>query len=152
MPTYLYRCDLHGDWEEWRSINDESRPPCPECGVQPDIVMVPPLISVDALPNKAPDAKRTMAMDRAWDKDLPAYKALRKNGLQPRGIDGCHQIEAEAKDRLEVEMGKKIEPKHLSRVKDAASELKENERKGVAKEVGDTRKEMLKPKPVAVAT
>ena len=105
------------------------------------------------MPNKSPDAKRTIEREKGWEKDMPAYKALRKNGLQPRGIDGCHQIEAEAKDRLEVEMGKKIEPKHLTRVKDAASELKENSRTGqIGKDVGDTRKEMLKPRPVAVAT
>jgi hypothetical protein len=44
-------------------------------------------------------------MEKRWDKDMPAYKNLRKNGLQPRGIDGCAELEAKAVDRIEVEMG-----------------------------------------------
>ena len=143
MPSYLNRCPDHGDWEEWRSIHDDARPRCPICDLPADIVMQPPLISVDALPNKAPDAKRIMEQDRQWDKDMPAYKALRKNGLQPRGIDGCSRIQAQAEDRLEVEMGKKIPKAHINKAKDANSEIKENERRGISAQVAATRKEML---------
>lgn len=36
---------------------------------------------------------------------MPAYKRLRKDGTQPRSIDGCAELETRAEDRHEVEMG-----------------------------------------------
>lgn len=150
MPSMLFRCALDGDWEEWRSIHEDDRPPCPTCGSRPDIVMVPPLISIDALPNKSPDARRTIATERQWEKDMPAYKALRKNGLQPRAIDGCHMIEANAEDRMEVEMGHKIPKDKRELAHEAAAEIKDNARRDVAKEIGATRREMLKAKKTSV--
>lgn len=39
----------------------------------------------------------------SWDKDMPAYKRLRKNGLQPRGIDGAAEIEKRATTEAQVE-------------------------------------------------
>jgi hypothetical protein len=38
-----------------------------------------------------------------WDKDMPAYKRLRQNGLQPRGIDGAAALEARAETVAQVE-------------------------------------------------
>ena len=38
-----------------------------------------------------------------WDKDMPAYKRLRQNGLQPRGIDGAAALEARAETPALVE-------------------------------------------------
>lgn len=38
-----------------------------------------------------------------WDKDMPAYKRLRRNGLQPRGIDGAAALEARAETAAQVE-------------------------------------------------
>ena len=38
-----------------------------------------------------------------WDKDLPAYKRLRKEGLQPKTIDGCHAVEQLATSRHQIE-------------------------------------------------
>jgi hypothetical protein len=38
-------------------------------------------------------------------RDLPAYKRLRRNGTQPRQINGCAELELKASDRLEVELG-----------------------------------------------
>lgn len=45
------------------------------------------------------------AIEERWQKDMPAYANLRKNGLQPRQIDGCAELEAQASDKIEVEMG-----------------------------------------------
>lgn len=48
-----------------------------------------------------------------WDRDMPAYKRLRANGLQPRGIDGAADLEAKATSAAEVEgtpdIGKLVE-------------------------------------------
>lgn len=38
-----------------------------------------------------------------WDKDMPAYKRLRKNGVQPKGIDGAAALEARAETVAQVE-------------------------------------------------
>ena len=45
------------------------------------------------------------ATEDGWDRDMPAYKRLRREGLQPRSIDGSRELEAKANDRLEVENG-----------------------------------------------
>ena len=40
---------------------------------------------------------------RAWDKDMPAYKRLRQEGLQPRKIDGSSVLEKHATERWQIE-------------------------------------------------
>lgn len=40
-----------------------------------------------------------------WAKDMPAYARLRANGLQPKQINGCAELETRAKSQTEVEMG-----------------------------------------------
>ena len=51
----------------------------------------------------------TKARARRWEKDMPAYKRLRKNGLQPRGIDGAAELEKRARTAAEVESRPNIE-------------------------------------------
>lgn len=43
------------------------------------------------------------ATEKQWQKDIPAYKGLRRNGLQPRGIDGAHELAMRAETREQVE-------------------------------------------------
>ena len=40
---------------------------------------------------------------RNWDKDMPAYKRLRQNGLQPKSIDGAARLESTARTEAQVE-------------------------------------------------
>lgn len=40
---------------------------------------------------------------RNWDRDMPAYKRLRKEGLQPRSIDGSAFVEKHATEKWQVE-------------------------------------------------
>lgn len=63
--------------------------------------------------------------ERQWDKDMPAYKRLRHNGLQPRKIDGCAALESQATDKLEVQMGGLIPKEQMSRVKEGMSIAKD---------------------------
>jgi len=44
-----------------------------------------------------------------WDKDMPAYKRLRANGVQPKSIDGAAALEARASTVAEVESRPNIE-------------------------------------------
>lgn len=51
-------------------------------------------------------AAQTERTARNWDKDMPAYKRLRKNGLQPKQIDGSAELEKKANTKVEVETGR----------------------------------------------
>ena len=41
--------------------------------------------------------------EKQWDRDMGAYKRLRKDGLQPVKIDGCALVESLATDRRQIE-------------------------------------------------
>jgi hypothetical protein len=43
--------------------------------------------------------------ERNWNKDMPAYKRLRADGLQPQRIDGAAEVEKKAKESWQVETG-----------------------------------------------
>ena len=43
--------------------------------------------------------------ERNWNKDMPAYKRLRANGLQPKRIDGAAEVEKKAQESWQVETG-----------------------------------------------
>lgn len=42
---------------------------------------------------------------KSWEKDMPAYKRLRKQGYQPRTIDGAADVERKAKHDWQVNTG-----------------------------------------------
>lgn len=43
--------------------------------------------------------------ERQWNVDMPAYKRLRREGLQPKRIDGAAEVEKKAEHRFQVETG-----------------------------------------------
>lgn len=43
------------------------------------------------------------AREKGWNKDMPAYKRLRQQGLQPRQIDGAALLEKHATERWQIE-------------------------------------------------
>lgn len=51
---------------------------------------------------KVAEIKQT---ERNWNKDMPAYKRLRANGLQPKKIDGAAEVEKKAQESWQVETG-----------------------------------------------
>lgn len=51
------------------------------------------------------EVEQTNKVERNWQKDMPAYKRLRKEGLQPKRIDGAAEVEAKAKYKWQVETG-----------------------------------------------
>ena len=76
-------------------------------------------ISSQATPNRNRSAETVAAVarEKRWAKDMPAYKRLRADGLQPRHIDGSASFEAKARDRIEIEDGRNY-GKDLSYFKD----------------------------------
>lgn len=57
------------------------------------------------MPTRKPQAVGDEARERRWSEDMPAYQRLRKDGLQPKGIDGSAHLERHAKEGFEVEYG-----------------------------------------------
>lgn len=57
--------------------------------------------------------------ERQLDKDRPAYKRMRDEGLQPKSLKGAAEIEKRATTRFEVESGR-ILPEPLAKRMDAA--------------------------------
>lgn len=41
--------------------------------------------------------------DKQWAEDIPAYKRLRKDGVQPPRVDGAAEREKHAENRIQVE-------------------------------------------------
>ena len=78
-----------------------------------------------AMPNRYPNAVATVAKDKQWDADMPAYRRLRHNGVQPPRIDDCAALEAHAEDQFEVEMGKLVPEKIRPQVKEGMAIVKE---------------------------
>jgi hypothetical protein len=65
----------------------------------------PPNVAASAMPSRSPDAVAISERERRWKRDMPAYARMRRDGVQPRSIDGAAHIETHASDRVEVESG-----------------------------------------------
>jgi hypothetical protein len=64
-------------------------------------------IGADAMPSRGGKARVATIndKDRVLDKDLDAYQRLRRNGVQPRKIDGAAKVEKRAEEKWQVETG-----------------------------------------------
>jgi hypothetical protein len=56
-------------------------------------------------PNRRSEAHSINRKESRWDKDMDAYKRLRRDGLQPAKIDGSAEVEKKAETRFQVESG-----------------------------------------------
>lgn len=107
MPTYRYECATHGLFERWRPIREPSETcACPDCGDAAPKVFTVPRLALAATPSRSKDAHATVAREQRWDKDMPAYRDLRRQGTQPPRIDGCAELAARAETRTEIEDGR----------------------------------------------
>lgn len=66
-------------------------------------------VAASAMPTRKVEANRIAQTENRWDKDMAAYRRLRKDGLQPKGIDGAAKIEGNAELRHEVESGQLLQ-------------------------------------------
>lgn len=64
-------------------------------------------ISATVTPTRSSSVKaaQTQAIADSWDRDIPAYKAAVREGLQPERVDGCAELMARAETREEIEGG-----------------------------------------------
>ena len=52
--------------------------------------------------------------DRDFDRDAAAYKRLRKEGIQPRGVDKSAQLEASINHKTEAQLGRSLHKDEIS--------------------------------------
>lgn len=74
------------------------------------------------MPTRHPGSAQVEAREKRWAKDMPAYKRLRQQGLQPKTIDGAAHIEAKAETRFEVESGQVL-PGQAKKIETAVSAI-----------------------------
>ena len=82
-------------------------------------------ISAHATPSRHQEAVNIDRTEAQWGQDMPAYKRLRANGLQPKNIDGCAELEKRATDRFEVEMGHLFSEKEKPAIREGMQVAKE---------------------------
>lgn len=46
------------------------------------------------MPSRRPEVADIQRREKALERDAPAYRRLRKDGLQPDHVDGSHKLEA----------------------------------------------------------
>ncbi len=79
-------------------------------------------IAASACPSRA-GGRAAVAINRReerWDRDMPAYKRLRQEGLQPSGIDGAATLEARAESKVEIETGRLLTAPQRTQLKAVA--------------------------------
>ena len=104
MPTYRFACkDCGEEFEEWHSIHSDDLPKKHYCGGRLVKVITPPMLY--GIGDKGEHTVRTDALERQWGKDMPAYKRLCEEGMQPKRIDGCDRLESTAVSRWHVNTG-----------------------------------------------
>ncbi len=77
-----------------------------------------------AMPSRHPSAVATVAKDKQWDADMPAYQRLRRNGVQPPRIDDSAELEKRASDQFEIELGTVVPKDMKSRVQEGLAMAK----------------------------
>jgi hypothetical protein len=81
--------------------------------------------AASAMPTRRGEAARISATESQWAKDGDAYKRLRRQGLQPKDVDGAAQLEKHATDKLEIERGKIYGETGVRLRKEAAEQIAE---------------------------
>lgn len=86
-PTRILHFDTHPEYVEG----------CWHCR------MLSVSISSTAMPTRKVQANNTILAANQFAKDEQAYRNLRKDGLQPRQVDGSAEIQARAETKAQVE-------------------------------------------------
>lgn len=130
MPTYNMHCeDCGADWQVTQSIHDKLDPvhfnflKREACGPVVQVFSPPTIFGVGHA-GRAAAIKDASA--KAREKDVDAYRRLRKNGVQPPHVADSAEIEKRANEPIEVARNTAFEHKGLRRrMQSAATEAAE---------------------------
>lgn len=82
-------------------------------------------VAPSATPSRSPGhthAAETADRESRWDEDMAAYLRLRRDGLQPKTIDGSAEAEARGDSKMEIEAGVQLDAVQKATVDDILSE------------------------------
>jgi len=82
-------------------------------------------LAAAAIPNRRPVPTDIDRRDRALSADLPAYKRLRRDGLQPKAVDGSAELEKRVNSQWDINLGRYVPEKDMPRVREAVEVSKE---------------------------
>lgn len=97
MPAYEIECAKHGRYHHDAPIAEGPRKTCPSCGGP--VATVLHAVPIHGVGGTA--ARRKWHGER--EKDTEAYRRLRRDGVQPKGVTGAAEIEQRAGTVHEVE-------------------------------------------------
>jgi len=64
--------------------------------------------------------------ERRWDRDMPAYARLRRDGLQPRSVDGAGDLEQRlVGGQMEIDMGHLLQPHQYAQATECMEECQD---------------------------
>lgn len=66
----------------------------------------------------------SLKMERQLEKDRPAYKAMKDQGLKPGKLIGAHELMTKAETKFEIESGK-LMPGKAKEIESAVKEFKD---------------------------
>tara|TARA_B100000586_G_C20060555_1_gene406085 strand:+ start:428 stop:838 length:411 start_codon:yes stop_codon:yes gene_type:complete len=112
MPVYVYRClDCGLSFDVRHSFDETYDDSCGGCQGVVRKHMGHVHVSASATPTrgthdgKAINWEETKVKERQKDEDMAAYKRLRREGIQPKSIDGSAHSERHAGTKWEVQAG-----------------------------------------------
>jgi|TARA_X000001036_G_scaffold405975_1_gene414340 putative FmdB family regulatory protein len=116
MPIYVYRCLDCGLSHDIRHGFDETYDGvCDTCAGTVRKYFGEVQIAASATPTrgihdgKSIDWNGTKVKEKIKEQDMAAYKRLRKEGIQPKGIDGSAHMERNAATKHEIKAGTLLE-------------------------------------------
>jgi len=115
MPLYTYRCDECGGMCDIRhGFYDVVNTLCDICEGKLNKYYGNVVVAASCMPTRSNiNFDKSHEKESLQAKDMAAYKRLRKEGLQPRGIDGSSHLEKHAESKYEIKAGKTFrETKH----------------------------------------
>lgn len=124
MPTYLNRCTCGTEWHQWQSIKDDPLDVHEDCPGKVLRVLGP--VRTHGVGAQGAATRQIDATERTWDKDRPAYKRLRMEGMQPPHVDGAARLESVASNDLEVNTGLRYGKIPERQVKEAVTLARES--------------------------
>lgn len=68
-----------------------------------------------AMPTRRPNVAQTEAVSHEMEKDRDAYLRFRKDGVQPKGVNGSAAMEQAASTKFEVEAGRLFKKHKVAR-------------------------------------
>lgn len=107
MPLYSYRCDECGGMHDIRhGFYETTNHVCNACQGKLSKYYGDVVIAASCMPTRSDiNFDKSHKKEALQSKDMAAYKRLRKEGIQPKQIDGSANMESNARSKYEITAG-----------------------------------------------